>query len=460
MSAIAEVRSLFETRMKDGIPSPPGEFHPNDIENRVKNENYIKRVLVHHDQDIQAAADMLWDICVWRKTVGANDLHENNINMDYVNEGSIFPRGRDLDGHLLLVFKSKMHVKGQKDIEELKKCIIYWFDRMEREENGKAISFFFDMEGCGLGNMDMEFIKYLISLMKFYYPGFLHYIIIYQMPWVLSAAFKVIKTLLPAKAVSKMKFLSKDTLKEIVSPEQALTCWGGKDDYTFEFIPESRSNVEHTPKKVTFAEQGDSQHSPGEMLKLVPNDTIIFKNENNELSSFFTITNMDESPISFKIRTTSPEKFRVRPSSGTLAAGSSQKVIIAVQTGFHLSMVTKDRFLVMSVQIPKITLTPQELSELWQKSSSSKVDEYRLKCSFPEKEPLKNGNILDSRDEKSNSMLVTLNKLQKNQDHITKQIKTLKLYQMLTLILTLLTVILGYIIYQNSSNLDGYCEKI
>lgn len=457
MATANEVRSLFETRLKEGIPNPPGSFHPLDLE-RVKDEKYINRIIAHSENDAQESADMLWDILTWRKTVGANDLNESNIRLDYLKEGIFFPRGRDVDGALLLIIKSKNHVKGQKDMEDIKKIIIYWFERIEREENGRKITIFFDMEGCGLGNMDMELIKYLISLFKYYYPYFLNYIIIYQMPWVLTAAFKVVKTLLPAKAVEKMKNVSKDTLKEVVAKEQALVCWGGKDDYTFEFVPENRSLELTPPKKVTFAEQGDNAHSPGEMLRLNPNDIIVFKTDNDEVSGQFTITNMDDSAISFKIRTTSPEKFRVRPSSGTLAQGASQTVLIVVQSGFQMRTVTKDRFLVMSVQIPKTDLSHKELSDVWQNSCGSKVDEYRLKCQFPEKET-RNGNILESKPEKSdvNNALVSL---QSNYEILNKQIEKLKIFQFLTMLMTTIAVVLGFLIYKNANETANYCERI
>lgn len=42
------------------------------------------------------------------------------------------------------------------------------------------------MMGSGLSNLDMEFTNYLINLLKMYYPAFLNYIIIYEMPWVLN----------------------------------------------------------------------------------------------------------------------------------------------------------------------------------------------------------------------------------------------------------------------------------
>ncbi|KAI5632844.1 CRAL/TRIO domain-containing protein [Phthorimaea operculella] len=370
--------------------------------------------------------------------------------------GTFFPRGRDIDGCLLMIIKLKTHTKGVKDVEEVKKIIIYWLDRIEREEGGQKITMFFDLDGCGLSNLDMELVKYLISLFKLYYPYFLNYIIIYNMPWVLSAAFKVVKTLLPAKAVERMRFVTKDNLKDVVPPEQALTCWGGKDDYVFRFVPEKSGD--NPQKKVTFAEQDN--HSPGEMLKLVPNDMILFKSENDEVSGQFVITNMVDTPISFKIRTTSPEKFRVRPSSGTLAPNASQTVIIVVQAGFQLRTVTKDRFLVMSVQIPKTDLSQKEVAEIWQNSSGSKADEYRLKCQFPESSVTKNGSLLEGKAyDKADSVTNALNNLQMNYETLNKQVSQLKIFQFLTLFMTIVAVALGYMIYK-SSNEDRYCERI
>ncbi|XP_052748404.1 motile sperm domain-containing protein 2-like [Galleria mellonella] len=462
MATPADVRALFEAKLQEGVPNPPGEFNPVDLE-RVKNDRYMKRLLAHNGKQPQAAADMLWDILVWRKTVGASDITENSIRMDYIKDGTFYPRGRDIDGSLLFVLKAKLHVKGQKDLEELKKIIIYWCDRIEREENGKPITLFFDMDGCGLSNMDMELIKYLINMFKYYYPAFLNSIVIYQMPWVLSAAFKVVKSLLPAKAVERMKFISKDTLKDVVPPELA-EAMSSKEEFKYEFVPESRSNSEQTPKKVTFAEQGQdnqtaSQHSPGEMLRLNPSETIIFKHDNDDVSGQFTITNMDASAISFKIRTTSPEKFRVRPSSGVLPSGSSQVVLIVVQPGFQLRTVLKDRFLVMSVQIPKTDLLPNELADIWQNSMGSKVDEYRLKCHFPEKE--RNGTISDGKSQdKHDSVTNALNNLQSKYELLHRDVRKLKIFQFFTLFLTAVSVVLGYLVYLHTSTNERYCERM
>lgn len=52
--------------------------------------------------------------------------------MEYLTDGALFPYGCDKDDKVMLVFKCKMHLKGQKNFDELKKCLIYWFERLER----------------------------------------------------------------------------------------------------------------------------------------------------------------------------------------------------------------------------------------------------------------------------------------------------------------------------------------
>ncbi|XP_064292347.1 uncharacterized protein LOC128674428 [Plodia interpunctella] len=105
---------------------------------------------------------MLRNIMVWRKTVEARKIIESNIRMDYVKEGILFPRGRDIDGRLLFIVYNKLYDKDQKDYEKIKRVILYWLKKIDREEEGdKKITLFFDMDGCGIGNVDMELIKFL-----------------------------------------------------------------------------------------------------------------------------------------------------------------------------------------------------------------------------------------------------------------------------------------------------------
>jgi len=88
--------------------------------------------------------------------------------------------------------------------------------------------------------MDMDFVKYLITLLKTYYPYFVNYLIIFEMPWLLNAAWKIIKGWLPPKFVDRVKFQDRKNLGEFIDKKYQLGEWGGDDNYTYSFEPEKK----------------------------------------------------------------------------------------------------------------------------------------------------------------------------------------------------------------------------
>lgn len=161
-------------------------FHRVDID-RVRNEDlWCIRFLEMYDLDMKVSFDKLWSTCKWRQEFGANDLNETNVRVDYLQDGVIFSHNKDMDGYPLLIFKTKLHIKGAKDMSEVLKVLVYWVERIQREIHLSKCTVFFDMDGTGLSNMDLEFIKMIIETFKQYYPNCLNYIIVFEMAWVLN----------------------------------------------------------------------------------------------------------------------------------------------------------------------------------------------------------------------------------------------------------------------------------
>lgn len=68
----------------------------------------------------------------------------------------------------------------------------------------------------------------------------------------------------------------------------------------------------------------------------------------------------------FQIKTTSPEKFRVRPSTGILAAGNSTTINVVLQSGPNVTLLlNKDKFLVMCMEMSDLNLSQHEIADLW-----------------------------------------------------------------------------------------------
>lgn len=101
---------------------------------------------------------------------------------------------------------------------------------------------------------------------------------------------------------------------------------------------------------------------------LTTSDVMMFNNEGSEVTSSILLKNDDTQSISFKIKTTSPEKFRVRPSFGTLAPGANTAVSVVLLPGYLIQSIQRDKFLVMSIPIEHTEMTQQEINDLWKAS--------------------------------------------------------------------------------------------
>ncbi|XP_045541190.1 motile sperm domain-containing protein 2-like [Papilio machaon] len=434
MRKVDELRYKFQEKLKDGVPNPPGEFDTKDIE-RVKDDKYMNRIIEHCEGNVELSLKMLWSTLIWRKNNNINNIKEI-VNMDYLREGLFFPRGRDIDGCLIFILKWKLNNKGIKNVEDLKKVIVYWLERLEREEFGKPITVFFDLEGCGMNNIEVEVVTYMITLLKNYYPKFVNYIIIYQMPWIMTAGYRIVKGLLPARAIERLRVINKDKIKDFIPLNQALKCYGGTDDYEFQFVPERNNGY----KRVTFVD-GNAIITD---LQIIPNDYLTFTIDNNSLKSELTVINQNNIRISFKIRTTGPEKFKVKPTSGILSPNEMQKIVITVLSGFDCNVAVKERFLVLSTFIDD-NLIQKQIDEVWQ-NPKAKVNEHRLKCKLS----------VEENTERKSTMIESLAKLDSKYFYLKRSIDILKLFEILTLAFSTVLVIFGYMLYKRTKNV--YCD--
>ncbi|KAL0280054.1 UNVERIFIED_CONTAM: hypothetical protein PYX00_001464 [Menopon gallinae] len=474
---INDLRSSFFKRCGEEKVISLGTFHQNDISRARNDDDWIRRFLLHHDNDHKEALNMLMETCDWRKKFGTNDINEKNVNLELLESGSMFPHGKDRDGKTLLIFKSKKHVKGTYNFEDIKRVLVYWMERLERQEKGDMISVFFDMDGAGYSNMDMDYTKYIISLFKNYYPYFLNYIIIFEMAWVLNAAFKVIKTWLPPKAIRKIKFVSKTNLKDLVDPENALRSWGGFNDYVYSFEPEERavgepfSAQDECKKKVHFADKSpilDYACESGFIEPTFPKDastivnhvklavnpceTLPFSYDGNDLKGSITLKNDDLQCVSFKVKTTSPKKFRVRPSLGVLSPDETVVINVVLLTGYESPGLNRDKFLIMSLPVQSNDMTPEVLHDLWKSTPEEEVHGFKLRCSLSESKPdgaIVNGSAFASHtpdDQKLTKVTSDMLKLQSAVCGLREEVKVVQRQQwIIAAAILFLACIIAYI---------------
>ncbi|XP_035681813.1 motile sperm domain-containing protein 2-like [Branchiostoma floridae] len=445
---IRELRDRFLREQADAI-SQNDLFDPRDIVKVRKDDEYLENYLLARPTP-EAAYDMLVSALKWRKEFGVYDISESSLPVSMFEKGALFAHNEDKEGHPILIFIAKLHKKDSSKYQELCRFLVFWLERLSTRHQGKQMTIVFDMLETGLGNMDMDFIRFLINCFKNYFPNMLAYLLVYEMPWILNTAWKIIKTWLPPDSVKKIKFVNRSEVQQYIAPDQLATRMGGTDtfQYTYPPLPDDdlpnpstprgtppespnmvRANGEvsnnPSPRKVTFsADTKDSvrrRHSDsgaaggdaksdkgpltppnrhrqvqqllssnkrsaeatahqGQLLKICPGDVLEFVNaEGAEVQQVLTLTNTTAGTVAFKVKTTSPEKYRVRPSSGPIAPGVSVDVNVFLQPG-HQASTPRDKFLVLSMEVQQEVKNTAELAALWKSAAKGSVMEHRLRC--------------------------------------------------------------------------------
>lgn len=489
-----QLKELRETALNRLREIGKESFLTEDIAKLSSSDHYVTRFWLHvfdlPGVQLEEACKMIIETFKWRKEFGMDKVNLQSINQSMLDKGTVFSHNRDKDGKKLLVFTVGRHVKGQEKMDDMKRYFVYYLERLEREERGEEITIMFDCRSAGLKNMDMEFIQFIIGVFKDYYPQMLNYILVFEMPWVLNAAWKVIKAWLPAAAVKKIKFLTKSNVGEYIDDDNRFEAWGGSDDWEYVFEPETfhstiqEVNGNNSPepedgklpqyddlmrkKTVTFAEVRQSQSTDSftsyssangaagaaEILKLNPSQEVVFNSSSGgELLGRVQVTNVADRKVGFKIKTTSPEKYRVRPSSGILRTGENVSVELHVTGQSAPVSLVRDKFLVTVIYLDQ-DVDNARLQELLK--STKPEAQYRLRCQLAG-EPAVRGALQPTLSSPSPStedpskqlatLLKKMNKLSEKNEELQSQLSTNFRIQILLLVLTfcLLTLVFFYL---------------
>ena len=112
------------------------------------------------------------------------------------------------------------------------------------------------------------------------------------------------------------------------------------------------------------------ENSGPQLLRLNPSEEIIFNQisgSGGDLTARVQVANIsaDEKPVIFKIKTTSPEKFRVRPSMANLPPNTSTSIEILVQASSgSVGQLVRDKFLITAVSVDKEGMNYQQIADL------------------------------------------------------------------------------------------------
>jgi len=322
---------IIRNEVKDRVSKEaPDIFDDRDLNKLMRDNFYVGRFWIHAffipGNRIENTVNLVFSAFKWRKEFGVNDISEEDLDNELLDKGSLYYHNRDKMGCRLLVFSIRKHSRDAQKVEAMKKMLIYILEKLDSEEGGKRITIIFDSQAAGVGNFDLELVKFLIHVLINFYPNFVNKILVFEMPWILNTAWKMIKSLLPPPAVARIKFVTKTNIKTMISVSQLPLSWGGEDDWEYDWASFIGGAGGAGGGGGGGGETGGPvgyKISPTSVLKFVP----VSKNS-DLLEAEVTVTNTSQDYLAMKVKTTEPGMFRVRPHLHCLSPHQQVKINI------------------------------------------------------------------------------------------------------------------------------------
>ncbi|KAF9613980.1 hypothetical protein IFM89_014173 [Coptis chinensis] len=124
--------------------------------------------------------------------------------------------------------------------------------------------------------------------------------------------------------------------------------------------------------------------SSRDLLSIHPSELKFPFELKKQSSCSLQLTNKTEEYVAFKVKTTNPKKYCVRPNAGIVLPGSTCDVTVTMQAQREApsDLNCKDKFLLQSVTVPNGTTTKDISSEMFNKEAGKVVEEFKLRVVY------------------------------------------------------------------------------
>ncbi|XVF73435.1 hypothetical protein PTKIN_Ptkin12aG0201600 [Pterospermum kingtungense] len=124
--------------------------------------------------------------------------------------------------------------------------------------------------------------------------------------------------------------------------------------------------------------------SMGDLITIYPTELKFSFELRKQSSCYMQLTNKTETYVAFKVKTTNPKKYCVRPNSGIVLPGSSCYVTFTMQAQKEAppEMKCRDKFLIQSVVVPYGATSKDITRKMFDKEYGRVVEEFELFVSY------------------------------------------------------------------------------
>ncbi|XP_053200653.1 motile sperm domain-containing protein 2-like [Panonychus citri] len=196
---------------------------------RIGDDLYVKRFLDERYGKVKDAIKMLSDCLRWRKSFGVNTMKSSDFPKEIFRVGELHEFYKDKNNITTLYLRIERHRALSGWMPMIKRYIVFMIERAEKQaaRNGHGIGLVVDARRGSISNVEIELDFFAVKTILNYYPGSLQYLAVYEIPWLLMAILKLVKSWFPAQYQNKFHFLNPNNIDNFLGLDNVPDYMGG-----------------------------------------------------------------------------------------------------------------------------------------------------------------------------------------------------------------------------------------
>lgn len=255
---VQQVRDKF---MEQEFKQSPDEFYQEDIK-MVENMDFLlQRYVIMSRKDVDASVKLTSQMLKWRKERQLYEMTDNIFPQELLLCGAAFLYEKDKFGNRTLYMRASMCKNCAELKNSMKDFLAYLVYKIDDPKEGSTFSVIMDLTNTTWSNYDLDILMHFVCLLKDNFPVNLDYTLAVNFPWLLSAAWSVIKRVIPSEKRDIVQFISSDKIFDFVDKENLPDFLGGTCARPYRFVNEQ------SPDAIDYMVQNSTKSISRKRLK-------------------------------------------------------------------------------------------------------------------------------------------------------------------------------------------------
>lgn len=230
---VQEVRDIFlETEFKKS----PDDFYLEDIKLIENMDFLLQRYIIMQRKNVDASVKLVNQMLRWRKEKILYELNESQFPQELSICGAAFIYENDKFNNRTLYLRANMCKNCAELKSTMKDFMTHLLFKIDDSKDGSTFAVIMDLTDTTWTNYDLDLLMHFVALLKDYFPVNLDYVLAINFPWILSAAWSLIKRLIPAEKRDVVQFINSSKIFDFIPKENCPDFLGGTCSKSYQYI--------------------------------------------------------------------------------------------------------------------------------------------------------------------------------------------------------------------------------